>query len=398
MNNNSLQETYKIAVEILTPVNIAANTKLNAKEYLYDAKNETVYFLNQTAWHKFIYTHNLLDEYEKYMTGNDKKSLYEWLQSCGYTTDDIKSAIKAKAYAHVNVMKQKKTLNDIVVQSKLADGTPYIPGSSIKGAIRTAILYNLIRQNKFIQEKYWRKVKSDFMAAKAKRFYVYKINNIIGSIAAQLETDLLHRLKLYNAKGEIIKPSNAVCSTMRGIIVSDSEHIKQNVSLEILQKIDFSLINGIVKPHGLPIFRECILSNAKFDFQLKLDKTITEKIGINSVDDLLDILQNYFDFVNNILKNAFGRECADLFNEIKGGNIYLGANTGFLTKTLVMALAPTKKEAVDFIRDLLDINFNGKKNSHNGQKDKLISPRTLKATAYNGRNILMGVGRIYKNE
>ena len=105
-----------MTLKIITPVNIADNTKLNSKEYLYDAKKGELYFLNQIAWHRFIFTKNLLSDYEKYMTGYDKRSLYEWLQSYGYSIDDIKPAIMAKAAAHVNVMRQtgKKTLNDII--------------------------------------------------------------------------------------------------------------------------------------------------------------------------------------------------------------------------------------------------------------------------------------------
>lgn len=125
---------------------------------------------------------------------------------------------------------------------------------------------------------------------------------------------------------------------------------------------------------------------------------MTREIGINSVDELLKILQQYFDFINSILKEAFGRECSALFDNITEGNIYLGSNIGFLHKTLVMALAPSRREAVNFVRDILDINFSNERNKHDGRKDTKISPRTLKATRYNGKTMLMGVGRIYKNE
>lgn len=389
-----------MTLKIITPVNIADNTKLNSKEYLYDAKKGELYFLNQIAWHRFIFTKNLLSDYEKYMTGYDKRSLYEWLQSYGYSIDDIKPAIMAKAAAHVNVMRQtgKKTLNDIITQTKTVSGAAYIPGSSLKGVIRTSILYNLLNKNKSIQGKYWYNVKNDFAAAKAKRFYASKINNIIGRIAAQLETDLLHKLNLHDEKDKPIKSNNAVCSVMRGISISDSEYMTETIPTAILQKVDYSLINGKVKDHPLPIFRECILPSAQFAFQFKLDKTMTREIGINSVDELLKILQQYFDFINSILKEAFGRECSALFDNITEGNIYLGSNIGFLHKTLVMALAPSRREAVNFVRDILDINFSNERNKHDGRKDTKISPRTLKATRYNGKTMLMGVGRIYKNE
>lgn len=401
MNNRDFQETYKMAVEILTPVNIACNEVLKANEYLYDAKTSTVYFLNQMMWHKFIYTHNLFDEYERYIKSSSEKSLYEWLQSFGYKINDVKLAIKSKAFAHVNVLKSKKTLNDIVLQSKLIDGTPFIPGSSIKGVIRTAILYDLLNKNREIKKRYWNEIKSlrsSMKSAQIKKYLISDINKDINKKATNLEVALLHKLNLVNKENKPIKQFNAVCSVMRGISVGDSEHINQAVPMEVLQKIDLGLNKDVDAGKEMPVFRECILPKAKFNFQLKIDKTMTKEIGINSIDDLLRMLQNYFDFVNDIFKSAFGKRCEHLFDEINGGNIYLGSNTGFLTKTLVMALADRKKEAVDFIRDLLDMNFNQKDAKHNGEKDTKISPRTLKATKYKGNTILMGVAKIYKDE
>lgn len=401
MNNRDFQETYKMAVAILTPVNIACDEVLKANEYLYDAKTSTVYFLNQMMWHKFIYTHNLFDEYEQYIKSSSEKSLYEWLQSFGYKINDIKLAIKSKAFAHVNVLKSKKTLNEIMLQSKLIDGTPFIPGSSIKGVIRTAILYDLLNKNREIKKRYWNEIKSlrsSMKSAQIKKYLINDINKDINKKATNLEVALLHKLNLVNKENKPIKQFNAVCSVMRGISVGDSEHINQAVPMEVLQKIDLGLNKDVDVGKELPVFRECILPKSKFNFQLKIDKTMTKEIGINSIDDLLRMLQNYFDFVNDIFKSAFGKRCEHLFDEINGGNIYLGSNTGFLTKTLVMALADRKEEAVDFIRDLLDMNFNGKKTKHNGKKDTKISPRTLKATKYKGNTILMGVAKIYKDE
>lgn len=410
MNNRDFQETYKMAVEILTPVNIACDEVLKANEYLYDAKTSTVYFLNQMMWHKFIYTHNLFDEYERYIKSSSEKSLYEWLQSFGYKINDIKLAIKSKAFAHVNVLKSKKTLNDIVLQSKLIDGTPFIPGSSIKGVIRTAILYDLLNKNREIKKQYWNEIKSlrsSMKSAQINKYLINGINKDINKKATNLEVALLHKLNLVNKENKPIKQFNAVCSVMRGISVGDSEHINQAEPMEVLQKIDLGLNKDVDAGKEMPVFRECILPKAKFNFQLKIDKTMTKEIGINSIDDLLRMLQNYFDFVNDIFKSAFGKRCEHLFDEINGGNIYLGSNTGFLTKTLVMALADRKEEAVDFIRDLLDMNFNqkdakynGEKDNakHNGKNDTKISPRTLKATKYKGNTILMGVVKIYKDE
>lgn len=58
MNNTNLIEFNKMYLDIITPVNIASNEKLNTTDYIYDSKNQVAYFLNPLLWHKFIYTKN----------------------------------------------------------------------------------------------------------------------------------------------------------------------------------------------------------------------------------------------------------------------------------------------------------------------------------------------------
>jgi hypothetical protein len=54
MNNTNLIEFNKMCLDIITPVNIASNEKLNTTDYIYDSKNQVAYFLNPLLWHKFI--------------------------------------------------------------------------------------------------------------------------------------------------------------------------------------------------------------------------------------------------------------------------------------------------------------------------------------------------------
>ena len=46
MNNTNLIEFNKMYLDIITPVNIASNEKLNTTDYIYDSKNQVAYFLN----------------------------------------------------------------------------------------------------------------------------------------------------------------------------------------------------------------------------------------------------------------------------------------------------------------------------------------------------------------
>ena len=74
---DNFQEIKTLCIECVSPINIADGTKLNPKEYLFDRKEGKVYFLNQLAWHKFIYSKKLLASYEKYLTDyKERRSLF----------------------------------------------------------------------------------------------------------------------------------------------------------------------------------------------------------------------------------------------------------------------------------------------------------------------------------
>ena len=74
----------------------------------------------------------------------------------GYNIEDIKEVVKYKLIAHENIDKiSKDSLNDIILQTKLIDGSAYIPGSTLKGLIRTAILYDLLQKNPHLKQRLW---------------------------------------------------------------------------------------------------------------------------------------------------------------------------------------------------------------------------------------------------
>lgn len=388
---NSFQEIANLCIECITPVNIADGTKLNPKEYLFDYKQGRVYFLNQLAWHKFIYAKKLLPSYEKYLTDyREKRSLFEWLQGCGYDIGDIQGTIKSSTKAEVNVLrdKSKNTLNEIICQAKLSTGEVYIPGSSIKGVIRTAILYDLLQKNPKVKSKYWDDVYRAIMD--------FRINKkALNDTARNLEVELLHKLSLADEKGKPVDRRNAVCSVMRGITCSDA-YAKEPVTTAVLQKIDKTFDkHGQPKENKISVFRESVLPANKFYCEIKIEKAVAELIGIKSVDDVLEKVESFFGFVRKILEAAFSKDYAELFGDMNTANIYLGGNTGFLTKTLLAVLAPDNKQATALIRALMNDSF--RKHKHM-DLDKHISPRTLKTTSYNGRKHLMGLAKVYKDE
>ena len=385
--NSKQFETAKMCLKVVTPINIADGIVLGAKDYLYDSRRQKVYFLNLHQWHMFIYKHMLLEKYESYLANfRDRQSLLEWLRMQGYDIDDVRTVITSEALATVNLMdsERKKTLNDINRHIQQPDGSLYVPGSSIKGVFRTAILYSLLQKRQDIKVKYWRQIQEKISS---NYFKPYRDFN---KLISDLENELLHTLRLLDGN---IRSNNAVCSAMRGLQVSDT-YASRNMQTAILQKVDGGFDKfGKASPKKLPIFRECILPEAELFFDVKIEKAVMNTIGINSVDDLLKATHSFFAAVTDLLQQAFGKEYQEAFQGVAAGNMFLGGNTGFLSKTLLAMLAPDKDTAKNTIKVLLDKSFKTHKHL---LRDKVIAPRTLKCTNYNGKLMLMGVAEVRK--
>lgn len=385
--NSKQFETAKMCLKVVTPVNISDGIVLGAKDYLYDSRRQKVYFLNLHQWHMFIYKHMLLEKYESYLANfRDKQSLLEWLRMQGYDIDDVRTVITSEAQATVNLMdnEKKKTLNDINRHIQQPDGSLYVPGSSIKGVFRTAILYNLLQKRQDIKVKYWRQIQEKISSNYLKPYRDF--NKLI----SDLENELLHTLRLVDGN---IRSNNAVCSAMRGLQVSDT-YASRNMQTAILQKVDGGFDKfGKASPKKLPIFRECMLPKAELFFDVKIEKAVMSTIGINTVDDLLKATHSFFAAVTDLLQQAFEKEYQEAFQGVAAGNMFLGGNTGFLSKTLLAMLAPDKDTAKNTIKVLLDKSF---KNHKHLLRDKIIAPRTLKCTNYNGKLMLMGVAEVRK--
>lgn len=385
--NSKQFETAKMCLKVVTPINISDGIVLGAKDYLYDSRRQKVFFLNLHQWHMFIYKHMLLEKYESYLANfRDKQSLLEWLQMQGYDIDDVRTVITSEAQATVNLMdnEKKKTLNDINRHIQQPEGSLYVPGSSIKGVFRTAILYSLLQKRQDIKVKYWRQIQEKISS---NYFKPYRDFN---KLISDLENEFLHTLRLVDGN---IRSNNAVCSAMRGLQVSDT-YASRNMQTAILQKVDGGFDKfGKGSPKKLPIFRECMLPKAELFFDVKIEKAVMSTIGINTVDDLLKATHSFFAAVTDLLQQAFEKEYQEAFQGVAAGNMFLGGNTGFLSKTLLAMLAPDKDTAKNTIKVLLDKSFKTHKHL---LRDKVIAPRTLKCTNYNGKLMLMGVAEVRK--
>ena len=143
------------------------------------------------------------------------------------------------------------------------------------------------------------------------------------------------------------------------------------------------------KEQAMPIYREYIMANSIFDFDITLDIDLIEKskIKIKTINDLIEALENTTNFlVNKILKDE---------NSSQIENLILGANTGFLQKTIVYSLFEKEEDRLEVIKKLLHLKKGDKIKDHLNDK---FSPRVLNRIKISGKNKLAGLVKIEKVE
>ena len=388
MTTGLLCRSYELTC--ISPIHTGSGEKLKPFEYLYNSETHEAAFLNPTKWIAFLDQRGLMDRFSNYVVkgASGIDNLRTWLLAQGITEDELESLIIRRAHADpLDTDGEKATLNEIICQTTLADGRPYIPGSSIKGALRTGILHGLIR------------LRPQLFHGRLQEFHTLlknKKKRDIDFLIGQIETQLLHTLK----KEQKTPPWNATVSAMRGLRVSDAACPADETDSVILRKLDFTtgMEDGACE-NRLSLFRESIPAGRRLRFTITVDPAMLRTLGIRSIDEIVGMVHAYTADGLRLQEKVFGRQYPALFAAAKNADALLGGGTGFLSKTLVYALADSDKEARDFIVDYLDQTFTEwdpitrqRVPAHQHRAfDHAISPRTLKLARMDSEDWIMGL-------
>lgn len=379
-------ESKKFELTCLSPVHIGSGVKLRPFEYLYDRRRQDVYFVDEGKFSALLTRHQLIDAFVSDLQQRRPPYLWQWLTDHHVPERELQSLSVRRAKAHVR-QDERNTLNEIACLETLADGRPYVPGSSIKGAFRTAVLYHLITrpENERLRQDYWGKLQSAMNAR--------NIKGEVGKLAKELEKHLLSQLAYVDEKG---KPSDgAIQDAMRGLRVGDAMPTAKRLDTDVIQKLDASTHanKSGQKEHTISLFRECIPMGSKFECQITVEKEMLAQIGLRNIDELIRMCRAYMATGISMQERVFGRDYRAEFAEAKEADLMLGGGTGFLSKTVFYALAPSEEIGRKAVAMLLDEMFQRfRKPAHyHRQKDTVLSPRTLKLTWTDTDSSIMGL-------
>ena len=360
---NGKNQYYKIILTVISPVHIGSGRTLKKKEYYYDHRMKKAKIIDLEKFAMLINSKGLFDSYLEYMSYQGGYDLREYFRRNKITNNELESVIAYEIDSSDLVIDGKQF--DIDTFVKDAYGKPYIPGTSLKGCLRTALLANYIMSSSPSYEENCMAVRNADFTKRQKALLRQEERGV------QIKT--FHTIERPNAKPN--DRNNAVNDIMQGIIISDSEPLDTDC-LALCQKNDRKL-NGDVT--NLPTYMECLKPGTRITFDLKIDTAVTDI----TVEFILDSIKLFARTYSSCFLNAFYITPQTL----PDNTVYIGGNTGFPTKTVIYNMFGREEGKEITVKILSALGFR-EKNAGDISLD--VSPHILKTTMFNQQQYRMG--------
>lgn len=399
---------YNVTLTTIGPVHIGSGKSYSPKEFVVGDNLTWLEVPDTSRLVDYLMARGKLDRFEQFVAGrgrqSDPQTLTEWLKAerimfdegqCGGYVLAIPDFTPAKERRDRNGRpgRSQTRINELRAFIKDAYGQPYIPGSSLKGVVRSLILKSRMAMSPGQSAP-------DFRS----RTPASKIENVY--------------LRTLTADGK--SGDDATFDVMRGIHISDSAPLTLD-DLTVCQKIDaIPPKDGRQRYWGLPMFRESLKPGTKVSFTVTVDEDLLEgqKFGVTTsrgvqAFDVGRVFEpyaagaelTYIQILSQIVYKEYVDSYLDIYDltdqilripekEVDSNSfVYLGAGSGFFTKTIWDELVPARQARMDRAQRQLERSFR----QHHHENDVAVhgvSPRAVKLTKYDGRFYEMGKARI----
>jgi CRISPR/Cas system CSM-associated protein Csm5 (group 7 of RAMP superfamily) len=388
---------FELTFETAGYVHIGCGNNLNKKDYF--IANNSVHILDAAKFTGML-NEDQLARYVEFLLENDKSSLDDFLGNNKDIQQLAQKAVRYKLDTQLNRNKSNQELaHGIAEFVKDANGAPYIPGSSVKGTLRNAIvMHQILRNQKPFQAKF--NDNKEVLRGTNKKEKARTSKNVLQN-ACKLEPGADSKKR----------------DIMRFISVADSDPLAVK-DLCLAKKYDqFSIGDGaehkrvknnrggkpgntVFKGNELNIYRECLRPGTKFTIRIDVDEQIAPYLGLTNFDatTLSDLLTqannhykanflNHFDVAEGVTgqNSASDGRCAFIIKEgtfagtrcrnnaIEGSDYcgkhqnaaeestsatsstvcYLGGGVGYQTKTVTAAIFDNQYDSVNEISRIL---------------------------------------------
>lgn len=353
-------KTYQLYLTVKGPVFIGDGHEIKKKEYVFLDRN-TIGVVDGAKFYSLVKKLHLEKEFERFMLGDDRQEDLDCWRLRNHVLDhDLKNCIK---YTE-NVGDREPDKSQLQIKTCVTDpyGNPYIPGSSLKGMLRTILLSRELIQNKQKYISDIRGIKNDLKIERAGR-------RILNSNIKKVEKKAFRKF-------EHIDKNDVEFNIMSGIIVSDSEPLSRD-DIILCQKWD-QHTDGTYKTKNL--LRECLKPGTVIKSTLTIDETLCNI----KIEDILEAIQLFYEQYYEVFQRKFPRN-----DRGKPNTVFLGGGAGFVSKTVIYSMFD-EKEGIEVVKNIFDKTKVPKNHRHSEDVRMGVSPHNLKCTRYQGKEYMMG--------
>lgn len=354
-------EHYQLELTVKGPVFVGSGLEIQKKEYLF-LNRQNIGVIDMAKLYQMAKRRHLEGDLERFLVRDVKEDLKQWSVRNRISEKEMGSCMKY--ITNVGDLQMEKGRMQIMACTADPYGNPYIPGSSVKGMLRTILLCADILKNKGKYAEDARQIRAELRKQGIKR------NQVLRRNTAVMEEKAFHTLNRKDPKRD------AVNDVLSGIAVSDSAPLSRE-DMILCQKWE-QHTNGSYK--SINILRECVKPGTVIKSELTIDTTIC-KI---SVEDILESVRLFYEHYYQVFQKKFPKmdRCAP-------NTVFLGGGSGYVSKTATYALFGGE-DGVRVVQDIFDrTNVPG---NHKHYRDLRlgVSPHILKCTRYQGKEYMMG--------
>ncbi|WP_297887980.1 type III-A CRISPR-associated RAMP protein Csm5 [Sulfurihydrogenibium sp.] len=306
-----------LTIEILSPVHIGDGTKIDNWNYVYDESNKVVkvYSFDKVVSalkHEKLKLSTLLSKIERESLQNDLRD---------FIPKDLNPLYTLKLEGKIRKPNKEGNSEFKSIWSfiKVANSV-YIPGSEIKGAIRTAIFYHYLKNNQ--------KLKNDFLND-------LRNVNLNGNVKKQVEQISKDYEKRVFSKGK----EDGKFDFMKFVSISDTNCKNPGDSLYITDvKVintskTFSELHEVLKKGQKFSFKIDILWNELYNQHTSMDIKDLNSLKNICNEFAFDLIQHEKEFYKN-LEEKLNFDYDKLQNIKDGFLLRIGKHQGFLSLTV----------------------------------------------------------------
>ncbi|WP_195267476.1 type III-A CRISPR-associated RAMP protein Csm5 [Eubacterium sp. 1001713B170207_170306_E7] len=361
--------TATIKLKTVTPVFIGSGKSFTSnKDFMANSRGSNLNFVNQKKLEQWIYENKKSKTFSDYLAGKSAL-LYHWLNEQEIQQDEFLQIVGSRTVTANTDIGNARRIGSVAAFIRDAYGKPYIPGTSLKGAINNVLKCHFLINNDNKSDKvYFEEKRQEIINVFEENSDARgtKIKQTLTQIGDDLDAYLEQRFfSGFNTKSFLPSP----------VLISDSNHVEES-QLEIYQKHDYILSENLDgKDNWLPFYRECLCEKIEFTFQARFDfDRITE---IDNFEDLKNALRiqkqllldedgiysKFYDEIKKFIPPAIINRKSLIF-------LFLGGGTGFHTKTLLAALFNNDDAFQRVTHNILDMV------KRRGEED--FAPHTIK--------------------